>query len=108
MIFRAAKGIGVNEETLAVDVIEKVLRESSNFLEQRHTLNHFKSEHFIPVLASREARARWEKTGSKSLAEIAREKVKKILVEHRPLPLDEGVNKKIENILKTATKALGS
>jgi len=108
MIFRAAKGIDVNEETLAVDVIARVLRESSNFLEQKHTLNHFRTEHFIPLLASREARARWERTGSKSLAEPAREKVKKILVEHRPLPLDEDVNKEVEKILKTATKALGA
>jgi trimethylamine--corrinoid protein Co-methyltransferase len=108
MIFRAAKGISVNEETLAVDVIAKVLRESSNFLEQKHTLNHFRTEHFMPVLASREARARWEKTGSKSLAETAREKVRKILAEHQPLPLDEDVNKEIEKILKTETQTLGS
>ena len=108
MIFRAAKGISVNEETLAVDVIAKVLRESSNFLEQKHTLNHFRTEHFMPVLASREARARWEKTGGKSLAETAREKVRKILAEHQPLPLDEDVNKEIEKILKTATQTLGS
>lgn len=108
MIFRAAKGVSVNEEMLAVDVIAKVLRESSNFLEQKHTLNHFRTEHFMPALASREARARWEKTGSKSLAETARERVKKILAEHQPLPLDRDVNKEIERILKTATKALAS
>jgi trimethylamine--corrinoid protein Co-methyltransferase len=108
MIFRAAKGISVNEETLAVDIIAKVLRESSNFLEQKHTLNHFRTEHFMPTLASREARARWEKTGSKSLAETAREKVKKILAEHQPLPLDQDLNREIEKILKTATKALAS
>jgi trimethylamine--corrinoid protein Co-methyltransferase len=108
MIFRAAKGISVNEETLAVDVIAKVLRESSNFLEQKHTLNHFRTEHLIPALASREARARWEKAGSKSLAETAREKVKKMLAEHQPLPLDKDVDKEIERILKTATKALGA
>ena len=108
MIFRAAKGIGVNEETLAVDVIAKVLRESSNFLEQKHTLNHFRTEHFMPTLASREARARWEKTGGKSLTETAREKVKRILAEHQPLPLEEEANKEIEKILKTATKALAS
>jgi trimethylamine:corrinoid methyltransferase-like protein len=60
----------------------------------------------MPVLASREARARWEKTGSKSLAETAREKVKKILAEHQSLPLEKNVEKEIERILRTATKAL--
>ncbi len=108
MIFRAAKGISVNEETLAVDVIARVLRESSNFLEQKHTLNHFRTEHFMPELVSREARARWEKTGNRSLAETAREKVKRILAEHQPLPLEKDVEKEIEKVLKTAAKALGS
>jgi trimethylamine--corrinoid protein Co-methyltransferase len=106
MIFRAAKGVSVSEETLAVDVITKVLRESSNFLEQKHTLNYFRSEHFRPALASREARARWERMGGKSLVETARERVKKILTEHEPLQLDEDVKEKIEKIVKDATKAL--
>ena len=106
MIFRAAKGVCVNEETLAVDVITKVLRESSNFLEQKHTLNYFRSEHFRPTLASREPRARWERMGGKSLVETARERVKKILAEHEPLPLEEDVKKEVDRIVKTATKAL--
>jgi len=108
MIFRAAKGVSVNEETLAVDVITKVLRESSNFLEQKHTLNYFRSEHFRPTLASRDARARWERMGGKSLVETARERVKKILAEHEPLPLEEDVKKEVEKIVKTAAKALAS
>jgi len=106
MIFRAAKGIDISEEKLAVDVIMKVARESSNFLEQKHTLKHFQSEYFRPRLASKDARARWEKTGSKSIVEVAREKVRKILAEHQPLQLDEDVRKKVEEIVKTATRSL--
>jgi len=107
MIFRAASGIDVNEEKLATDVIVKVAKESSNFLEQKHTLKHFQSEYFRPRLANKDARARWERMGSKSMVEVAREKVKKILTEHQPLQLDEDVKKKVEEILKTATKTLG-
>jgi len=106
MIFRAAKGIDVSEEKLAIDVITKVAREASNFLEQKHTLKHFQSEYFRPKLASKEARARWEKRGSKSMVEVAREKVRKILAEHKPLQLDEDVRKRVEEIVKTATKSL--
>ncbi len=107
MIFRAASGIDVNEEKLATDVIVKVAKESSNFLEQKHTLKHFQSEYFRPRLANKDARARWERMGSKSMVEVAREKVKKILTEHQPLQLDEDLKKKVEEILKTATKTLG-
>jgi len=108
MIFRAASGIDVNEEKLAADVIVKVAKESSNFLEQKHTLKHFQSEYFRPRLASKDARARWERMGCKSIVEVAREKVKKILAEHQPLQLDEDVKKKVEEIVRTATKALGA
>ncbi len=108
MIFRAAKGIGVDEERLAVDEIVKVARGSLNFLEQRHTLQHFKSEYFRPKLVSKDARDRWQKMGSKSSVELAREKARKILGEHRPLQLEEDVKKKVDEIVKTATKALAS
>jgi len=108
MVFRAVKGVSINEETLAVDVIARVLRESSNFLEQKHTLSYFRGEHFRPTLASREARARWERMGSKSLVETAREKVKKMLAEHEPMQLDEDAKKEVEKIVKTAKEALMS
>ncbi len=108
MIFRATRGIDFDEEKLAVDVITKVVQESSNFLEQKHTLRHFQSEYFRPKLASKDARARWEKMGSKTVVEVAREKARKILAEHQPLALDEDVNMKVQEILKRATKTLGS
>jgi trimethylamine--corrinoid protein Co-methyltransferase len=106
MIFRAVRGIDFDEEKLAVDVIIKVAKESTNFLQQKHTLQHFRDEYFFPKLANRASRSQWEKTGSKSIVEVAREKVKKILVEHEPPSLDENVKKQLEEILKTATKTL--
>jgi trimethylamine--corrinoid protein Co-methyltransferase len=108
MIFRAARGIEVDEEKLAVDVIGKVAKESSSFLEQKHTLKHFQNEYFRPKLASKDARARWERMGSKNMVDVAREKVKKILAEHQPQPLNEDVKKKVNEIMKTATKTLSS
>ncbi len=107
MIFRAVKGIAFDEEKLAVDVIRKVAQESSNFLQQKHTLQHFQSEYFMPKLASRVARSRWEKMGGKSIVEVAREKAKKILAEHQPPQIDEDAKKELEKILKMATQTLG-
>ncbi|MDH5482359.1 MAG: trimethylamine methyltransferase family protein [Candidatus Bathyarchaeota archaeon] len=106
MIFRAVKGIDFDEEKLAVDVITKVAQESSNFLQQKHTLQNFQSEYFMPKLVNRVARSRWEKMGSKSMVEIAKEKVRKILAEHQPLPIDEEIKKEIEEIVKKASKTL--
>ncbi|MEM2889715.1 MAG: trimethylamine methyltransferase family protein [Candidatus Bathyarchaeia archaeon] len=106
MIFRAIKGVDFDEEKLAVDLIMKVACESTNFLQQRHTLQHFRSEYFLPRLASRFPRSRWEKMGGKSIVEVAREKVKKILAEHKPPHLDENIKNKLEETVKTAAKNL--
>jgi trimethylamine--corrinoid protein Co-methyltransferase len=108
MIFRATRGIDFDEEKLAVDVIKKVARESSNFLEQKHTLRNFQSEYFRPRLSSKDARARWEKLGGKTIIEVAREKARKILAEHQPLPIDKDVEKRVREILKRATQTLGT
>jgi trimethylamine--corrinoid protein Co-methyltransferase len=108
MIFRAVKGIEVDEEKLATDVIAKVAREASNFLQQRHTLKHFRLEHYHPKLSDRAARSRWKEIGAKNIAEVAREQAKTILAEHHPQSLDKDVIKKIEQILKRAINTLAS
>jgi len=108
MIFRAVKGIEVDEERLAVDVIAEVARESSNFLQQRHTLKHFRQEYYVPKLSDRTARSRWQEMGSKNIVEVAREKARKILAEHQPPPLDKDVVKKFGKILKRAINTLTS
>jgi trimethylamine--corrinoid protein Co-methyltransferase len=106
MIFRAVKGIDFNEEKLAVDVTMKVARETSNFLQQKHTLKHFQDEYFFPKLANRASRSQWEKVGGRSVVKVARENVKRILAEHEPPSLDGDVKKQLEEILKIATKTL--
>jgi trimethylamine--corrinoid protein Co-methyltransferase len=104
MIFRAVRGIDFDEEKLAVDIITKVVSEATNFLQQKHTLKHFRDEYFIPKLADRSSRSQWEKTGRKSIVDVAREKAKKILAEHEPPKLDEDVSRQLKEILKIAAK----
>jgi trimethylamine--corrinoid protein Co-methyltransferase len=104
MIFRAVRGIDFDEEKLGVDTIMKVAEESTSFLQQKHTLQHFHDEYFFPALADRASRFQWEKKGARSIAEVAREKVKKILVEHQPPDLDKNVKSQLQEILRTATR----
>ena len=103
MIFRAVKGIDVNEEKLATDIIMKVASEASNFLQQQHTLKHFRSEYYFPKLCDRSPRSRWQKMGARNIVEVARERVMKILEEHEPPSLEADVKQKFNDILKTAT-----
>jgi trimethylamine--corrinoid protein Co-methyltransferase len=108
MIFRAVRGIDFDDEKLAVEVIMRVAKESSSFLLQKHTLQHFQNEYFFPRLANRASRSQWERMGGKSIVEVAREKVRKILAEHKPPNLDKDAEREIKEILKMASKNLTS
>ena len=45
-------------------------------------------------------RRQWEKTGSKDIVERAQERVQRILADHKPEPLDRGVEKILEQIVR--------
>jgi len=87
---RAVRGIEVNEETLAEEVIRRV-GPGGNFLTDVHTLTHFRREFFFPPLGNRQSRKEWEQAGAKDTAARARERAKEILARHRPPPIDPAV-----------------
>jgi trimethylamine--corrinoid protein Co-methyltransferase len=99
------RGVEVNDETLGLDVIKKV-GPGGHYLAQKHTMDHFMKEQFIPELIDRSGYAEWKKNGEKSLVDRAREKVKKILKEHSVPPLDKDIQKELDNIIKRAEKEL--
>jgi len=60
---RVLRGIEVNDETLAVDLIAKVCEETGSnrhYLAEHHTAGHMREEFFFPKLANREKRGRYE------------------------------------------------
>ena len=101
---RYTQGFEVNDETLAVDVIDKV-GPGGIFLGEKHTLQHFK-ERWPSRLSDIDSFEAWQKKGSKSIGEVAHEKVKEILATHKPEPIAEDVEKEIAQILKRATAEL--
>jgi trimethylamine--corrinoid protein Co-methyltransferase len=100
---RFAQGIEVNEDTLAVDVIDKA-GPGGHFLGEKHTLKHFR-ERWMPRLDV-DSLETWEKEGIKSLGELAHQKVKEILATHKPTPLPEDVDREISRILQRAEAEL--
>lgn len=87
---RLRRGIEVNPETIALDVIRRV-NFRGNYLAEPHTVQHYRQEHFIPRLLPREPLEAWEKAGSRTAIEHARERVQKILAAHQPRRLDPAV-----------------
>jgi trimethylamine--corrinoid protein Co-methyltransferase len=103
MIYRALKGIDVNKNTLAVDVIEAV-GPGGQFLGQKHTLEHLTSEQYFPKLSDRRSREEWKKAGARELKDVAKDEVRRILREYQPIPLDRDVENELEQIVKEIKK----
>ncbi|UCE80667.1 MAG: trimethylamine methyltransferase family protein [Methanobacteriota archaeon] len=85
IISRMAEGIDVSDDSLALDVIDKV-GPGKDFLGVRHTLERFKTEHFMPTLSDRSSWDSWEAKGSKTLVQRAGDEVRRIMNEHSVAP----------------------
>ncbi len=85
---RAARGIEVDEDKLAEEVIRRV-GPGGNFIAEDHTIRHFRSEFFYPTVADRQLRTAWEKSGSLDTQERARRMARELLETHVPLPLPQ-------------------
>lgn len=94
MAMRAVKGIEVNDETLAVDIINEV-GPAGNYLANDHTTMHMKQEFFYNKASDRNSRSRWEMNGSLDARERARRVAKEILATHKPAWIDKKVEKEI-------------
>lgn len=101
MIRRIGDGIVVNEDTIALDLIEKV-GVGGMYLGQRHTLDHLRSEHFMPRLLERRSHDLWLADGAKGLEEKARDKVRDILAKPLEQPLDPKVIQQLKSIIAGA------
>lgn len=105
MIKHVVKGIPVDDETLAVDVIREV-GASGNFLVQKHTMKHMRAQS-QPEFIDRSMREAWERKGSRQVHQKAMEKVKHILETHKPDPLPREVLDKIRAIVVETEKEMG-
>ena len=95
---RMMEGIRVDKEYLAVDCIKSV-GPGGHFLGEDHTLDHFK-ENWQPDLTDRKTHEDWNSRGAKSMGQLAKEKIKGILKNHRPTPLPAELDAEIERILE--------
>jgi len=78
MVMRAVKGIEVNEDTLAFDVLSRV-GPGGHFVSSKHTRKYMRKEHYVPGLCDRSVYDDWSKAGRPTTRERAREIVRDIL-----------------------------
>jgi len=99
------KGIEINDETLALDLIDEI-GPDGQFLDSDHTMRHFR-ERWYPQLFERDNYDNWLAKGGRSLAERAAERVDEILAEHQPEPLPKDIRQRIKAIVRRAEERFG-
>jgi trimethylamine--corrinoid protein Co-methyltransferase len=95
-IKRVMSGIEVTEETLAVDVIDKV-GIGGSYLMNAHTRKWFRKEQYFPSLFDRRKYEDWKRRGGKDAVVRAQERVEEILRDYWPEPLDAEIKRRIDD-----------
>ena len=84
---RVRKGMSVDDESLALDLIDKV-GPGGGYIGTRHTLDHLKSDVWLPTLVDRNTADNWERLGEKDMRTEARGRVHEILSGPQAPPLE--------------------
>ncbi len=104
IVRRWARGVTVDEDTLALDVIERV-GPRGQFLDSDHTVDHLrKGELMRTMLFEHGSRETWLAGGAKTLVEAAREKAQRILASHEVPPLPDSVASELRSIVEAADR----
>ncbi|MDR1165059.1 MAG: trimethylamine methyltransferase family protein [Deltaproteobacteria bacterium] len=80
------QGLEVSDETLALDVIEKV-GSGGNYLRERHTLKNYKNYRLDDKLWDRSMMTNWQEAGSKTFEDRLRERTLQLMA-IEPEPVD--------------------
>jgi trimethylamine--corrinoid protein Co-methyltransferase len=94
------KGIEVSEDTVMAGELHRV-GPGGHFLDSKQTLRRFK-EFWFPGLIDRRTRPQWLEAGATTMGERLNARVREILAEHRPAPLDPAARERVHQILAQA------
>jgi len=100
-----ADGIQVDEETLALDIIDKVGPEG-NFLSEGHTVKFLKQEGWYSQLLNKKQFQAWQAGGSKTVNQMLEEKAHKIIEEDVPPLISNDEMKELDKIIAGREKKL--
>jgi len=94
----ATAGVPVDDETLALDVIDE-LGPTGDYLTHEHTLRHFK-EPYYSKLADKGTYSQWVDRGATTMEERAARQVDEILDSHQPESLPADVQRDIKRVVE--------
>jgi trimethylamine--corrinoid protein Co-methyltransferase len=97
MVEQFMPGVTVNDDTLALDVMDKV-GPGGHYLYENHTLQHFKNVWYSDLF-DRSINEKWLAEGAKRFEQRLREKTEKVM-QHQPAPLPEDILQEIERMAR--------
>ena len=92
------RGIRVDDETLAVDVIAEGV-DSGDFLSLAHTRRHFREQMWLANLMDRRRWQQWADDGSMTMGDRAGQRMREIIAEHRAAPLSAEITSHLSDII---------
>ena len=102
MVKVVMQGIEINDETLPLDLIERV-GPGGTYISESHTLKHFR-KFWVPKVFDRSMAKR---EGIKKCEDLLNEKTLEILKTHKPKPLSEDLVKELKKVEKSWLKRVG-
>ncbi len=96
---RFLKGIEVDEEHLAEEVIREV-GPGGNYLAEEHTMEFFRDEVWFARLANRENYETWTENGSKDMTQRAQDQMLHLLKTHVPKPLSDEITAALDRMME--------
>jgi trimethylamine--corrinoid protein Co-methyltransferase len=95
------KGIEIDDDILMLDEIHAV-GPGGHFMDTQQTLKRFR-DFWYPDLLDRGRREQWLAAGGTTLGQRLNRRVREIVAEHRPRPLDVDKQQKVQALLAQAT-----
>ena len=105
MIVKAVEGLPINDELMALDVIESV-GPGGEYITHPHTYAHMKQQSQVDLF-DRNTRDAWEAAGSKNIVDASYEKALDIIKNHTPEPLPDSHRASLNEIFKEAEERHG-
>ncbi len=96
-VYRAIRGIEVNDDTLGFEAILSAVTGEGHFLGADHTMAAMQRDYFYPKLADRDDPLSWAENGALSLWERAGTRAKDTLSTHFPTYLDAATDARIRD-----------
>jgi trimethylamine--corrinoid protein Co-methyltransferase len=107
MAKRLILGIEARDQPLALNLMRK-LGHRADYLAETHTLKWFSKELYLPSqVIDRGSLDAWEKKGSKSAFDRARDRVSQLVAAYKPAPVAAPLHRELRRIATTMAKNFG-